>query len=91
MLSSVSNAHERLYNDFIRQYVRRAYSWPVLDRTGEVSCPTKSFEGASSIEAWRDIIYGFGALKIALLYRLCKLGSSSCTLLRGTRLSELRR
>ena len=39
---------------------------------GEVSCPTKYFPEASSINLRRSLRYGFGCLATALLYRLCK-------------------
>jgi glycosyltransferase involved in cell wall biosynthesis len=41
---------------------------------GEVSCPTKYFEEASSINLPRSIKYGFGCLGTALSYRLAKMG-----------------
>ncbi len=40
----------------------------------EVSCPTKYFQEASSINFRRSIKYGFGCLGTALLYRLAKMG-----------------
>lgn len=40
----------------------------------EVTCPTKYFEEASSINLKRSAIYGLGCLKISLLYRLDKWG-----------------
>src|SRR5216683_4489073 len=40
---------------------------------GEVSCPTKYFPEASSINLRRSIKYGFGCLTTALLFRLAKL------------------
>lgn len=43
-------------------------------RIGEISCPTKYFEEASSINFKRSCIYGFGVLGTALTYRLAKLG-----------------
>ena len=49
-------------------------------RIGEVSCPTKYFEDASSINFRRSVIYGFGVLKTALQFRLCKWGFSSCSI-----------
>jgi len=39
----------------------------------EVSCPTKYFSQASSINLLRSIKYGFGCLWVALLFRLAKL------------------
>jgi glycosyltransferase involved in cell wall biosynthesis len=39
----------------------------------EVSCPTKYFAEASSINFKRSIKYGFGCLKVALMFRLAKM------------------
>jgi glycosyltransferase involved in cell wall biosynthesis len=41
---------------------------------GEVSCPTKYFPEASSINLRRSIRYGFGCLGTGLVYRLAKAG-----------------
>jgi glycosyltransferase involved in cell wall biosynthesis len=41
---------------------------------GEVSCPTKYFEEASSINFSRSVKYGFGCVSTSLTYRLAKLG-----------------
>jgi glycosyltransferase involved in cell wall biosynthesis len=41
---------------------------------GEISCPTKYFEEASSINFQRSVTYGFGVLGTALDLRLKKLG-----------------
>ena len=41
---------------------------------GELSCPTKYFPEASSIDPIRSVVYGFGCLGAALHYRLAKLG-----------------
>ena len=41
---------------------------------GEVTCPTKYFEEASSINFKRSVKYGLGVLRVSLLYRLNKLG-----------------
>jgi len=41
---------------------------------GEVSCPTKYFPEASSINFGRSLKYGFGCLGNALLFRLAKWG-----------------
>ncbi|WP_013629687.1 glycosyltransferase family 2 protein [Rubinisphaera brasiliensis] len=41
---------------------------------GEISCPTKYFEEASSINLRRSITYGFGVLRTSIKYRLWKLG-----------------
>jgi glycosyltransferase involved in cell wall biosynthesis len=41
-------------------------------RVAEVTCPTKYFKEASSINFFRSLGYGAGCLKTALLYRLNK-------------------
>lgn len=41
---------------------------------GEVTCPTKYFKEASSINFSRSVTYGLGVLKVSFLYRLAKLG-----------------
>lgn len=40
----------------------------------EISCPTKYFPEASSINFWRSVIYGFGCLATGLTFRLAKWG-----------------
>jgi len=40
----------------------------------EVSCPTRYFAEASSINFRRSVRYGFGCLSTALTFRLCKMG-----------------
>jgi len=46
-------------------------------RIGEVSCPTKYFEDASSINFRRSVVYGLGVLKTALQFRMQKWGIGS--------------
>ena len=41
---------------------------------GEVSCPTKYFKEASSINFRRSVKYGFGCLSTGLKFRLAKMG-----------------
>lgn len=43
-------------------------------RMGEISCPTRYFEEASSINFWRSSVYGIGCLQAAAQYRLAKIG-----------------
>ncbi len=47
---------------------------------GEVSCPTKYFAEASSINFGRSVKYGFGCLHTALRFRLARWGLVSCRL-----------
>lgn len=39
---------------------------------GEVTCPTKYFADASSINLRRSTVYGLGVLRVSVLYRFCK-------------------
>ena len=41
---------------------------------GEVTCPTKYFEEASSINFSRSVTYGLGVLKVSILYFMAKQG-----------------
>jgi glycosyltransferase involved in cell wall biosynthesis len=40
----------------------------------EISCPTRYSTESSSINFQRSVVYGFGCLYTAILFRLCKLG-----------------
>lgn len=48
-----------------------AYSGHII---GEVTCPTKYFEEASSINFSRSVTYGLGVLRVSMSYRLNKWG-----------------
>lgn len=41
---------------------------------GEMTCPTKYFDDASSINLKRSTIYGLGVMGVSIKYRLCKWG-----------------
>ena len=43
-------------------------------RTGEISCPTRYFEDASSIDFARSVRYGFGVLRTTALFLLRRAG-----------------
>jgi glycosyltransferase involved in cell wall biosynthesis len=47
---------------------------------GEVTCPTKYFKEASSINFRRSMKYGLGCLRVSIIYRLCKWGLYSSRL-----------
>jgi hypothetical protein len=47
---------------------------------GEISCPTKYFPEASSINFRRSCIYGLGVVRTAITYRLCRWGLASSKL-----------
>ena len=57
-------------NDFVfdNQVIAQAIYFKF--RIGEISCPTKYFPEASSINFFKSVIYGLGVLKTALIYRL---------------------
>jgi len=38
----------------------------------EITCPTRYFEEASSINFRRSVIYGLGVLQVSIVHRLCK-------------------
>jgi hypothetical protein len=50
---------------------------------GEVTCPTKYFEEASSINFSRSMKYGFGCLRVAFAFRLQKMGLAHFTIFDG--------
>jgi glycosyltransferase involved in cell wall biosynthesis len=64
---------DKLSNDFLfdNQFLAQVL-W--RGRTiGEVSCPTKYFAGASSINFARSTTYGLGCLRVALSFRLARI------------------
>jgi len=46
-------------------------------RIGEISCPTRYFAEASSINFWRSVKYGFGVLATSLKFRLQRMHLAS--------------
>ncbi len=55
-------------NEFLAQILYKNF------QVGEVSCPTKYFDDASSINFSRSVKYGIGVLKVSCIYFLSKLG-----------------
>jgi glycosyltransferase involved in cell wall biosynthesis len=49
-------------------------------RIGEISCPTRYFEDASSINFRRSVTYGFGVLATSVKYKLQKWGAKHFTI-----------
>jgi len=60
----------RCSNDFVFDNEMIAQSVYFNFSLGEISCPTKYFPEASSINFRRSVKYGFGVLRTALQYRL---------------------
>lgn len=61
-------------NQMLSQIIYEGYE------IAEVTCPTKYFEEASSINFRNSSIYGLGVLKVSLVHRLCKWGLMKSTL-----------
>lgn len=55
-------------NEMLSQIIYLGYE------IAEITCPTKYFEEASSINLRRSITYGIGVLKVSVVHRLCKWG-----------------
>ncbi|MCU0436949.1 MAG: glycosyltransferase family 2 protein [Raineya sp.] len=64
-------------NEMIAQIFYKGYE------IGEVTCPTKYFEEASSINFKRSMKYGFGVLGVSLRYFFTKLGIFKWKVLTG--------
>lgn len=66
-------------DDFVFDNQMMAMAIDAGFRIGEISCPTRYFPEASSINLRRSIIYGLGCLKTSAQYRLhkCKISRSS--------------
>jgi len=68
VLSIDNNSDDFVFdNQMIAQILWLGYT------IAEVSCPTKYFAEASSINLYRSIKYGFGCLHTALIFRLSKM------------------
>jgi hypothetical protein len=52
-------------------------------RIGEISCPTRYFPEASSINFRRSVIYGLGVVATSVAFRLHQLGVRDNALFRG--------
>ena len=55
-------------NEMLSQIVYLGYE------IAEITCPTKYFEEASSINFSRSVTYGLGVLRVSMVHRLCKWG-----------------
>ncbi len=65
---------ERNSDDFVFDNQMLAQIWYFGFSIGEVSCPTRYFPEASSINFRRSVKYGFGCLSTGLDFRLAKSG-----------------
>jgi len=61
---------DRCSDDFVFDNEMLALAMHQRFRIGEISCPTRYFDDASSINFRRSCIYGLGVLRTSLAYRL---------------------
>lgn len=59
-------------DDFVFDNQMLAQALLLGARLGEISCPTRYFPEASSINLRRSVVYGLGVLKTSVLFRLAK-------------------
>jgi len=65
---------ERCSDDFVFDNEMLALAAWEGAEIGELSCPTRYFAEASSINFRRSVVYGLGVLRTALAYRLARWG-----------------
>ena len=65
---------ERCSDDFVFDNQMLAQAIHLGFRIGEISCPTKYFPEASSINLRRSVVYGLGVLQTSVRYRLHRAG-----------------
>ena len=66
-------------NQMLSQAIYRGF------RIGEISCPTRYFPEASSINFRRSVIYGMGVLRTSVSFRLARCGLDRGTIFEGLR------
>jgi len=66
-------------NEMLAQIFLRGYE------IAEITCPTKYFEEASSINLRRSFIYGLGVIRVSILYRLKKWGLYQARIFNGSK------
>jgi len=74
--------HEACSDDFVFDNEMLAQARWFGFATGEISCPTRYFEEASSINFKRSCIYGLGVLRTAIQYRLARFGLGKAAIFR---------
>lgn len=58
---------------------------------GEISCPTRYMQAASSISFWRSVRYGLGVIRVSIAFRLARWGAGSFGIFKrsGVRLGQV--
>jgi glycosyltransferase involved in cell wall biosynthesis len=69
-------------NQMLSQVIYKGY------RVGEISCPTKYFPEASSINFRRSVVYGLGVLRTSISFRLARLGFDAGTIFEGLQVNR---
>lgn len=64
--------YEKCSDDFIFDNQMIAQIFYEGFEIAEITCPTKYFKDASSISIRRSVHYGFGVIRVSILYRLAK-------------------
>jgi hypothetical protein len=68
-LPLLANSDDFLFdNQLLAQAINSGFA------VGEISCPTRYFPEASSINFHRSVIYGLGVLRTSMAYRLSRMG-----------------
>jgi glycosyltransferase involved in cell wall biosynthesis len=67
-------AYEKNSDDFVFDNQMAAQVFYNGFEIAEITCPTRYFEEASSINFKRGVVYGLGVLKVSLQYRFAKWG-----------------
>mgnify|MGYP000722078603 CR=1 FL=1 len=74
MAENIIDPSETSLDDFVFDNQMLAQIFYAGFEIGEVTCPTKYFEEASSINFSRSVKYGLGVVGVSLGYRLAKWG-----------------
>jgi hypothetical protein len=71
-------------NEMLAQVIYFGY------QVGEISCPTRYMEEASSISFWRSLGYGLGVVRVSIAFRLARWGIAGSGIFNrsGTRLGQ---
>lgn len=77
-INFIENSEDFVFdNEFISQTVFAKF------KVGEVSCPTKYFDEASSINFSRSVTYGLGVLRVSVQHFLARMGIYKSGLYKG--------
>jgi len=75
---------DRNSDDFVFDNQMLAQAVAFGFRIGEISCPTRYFPEASSINFSRSVVYGLGVVRTSIAFRLHKWGVRTSRLFEGS-------